>query len=313
MRRRRPHRHPTRSATAVLALAAAIAVSVSACGSSSTSAKASTTTTATGSTTKGSGPVSVLYAGSLVAVMEKQIVPGFTAADGYTFNGLSGGSKDLAADISGKVKQADVFVSASPDVDTKLQGASHGNWLSWYATFATSGLVLGYNPHSRFAPALKAKPWYDVVAKSGFLLGRTDPATDPKGLLAVEALDQTAKARSLPALASLATQTREVFPEETLVGRLQSGQLDAGFFYASEAEAAGIPTVPLAGVHLGATFTVSVVNRAPHAAAAIAFVRYLLGPAGLAALGKDGFDLVEPPKVSGSGVPGALSGVLGSQ
>jgi molybdate/tungstate transport system substrate-binding protein len=104
----------------------------------------------------------------------------------------------------------------------------------------------------------------------------------------------------------LAANKSDVFPEETLVGRLQSGQLDAAFFYTIEANAAKIPTVPLTGVDLKATYTITILNNAPHQSGAEAFVSYLLGPAGLAILTQDGFKLVTPPKLSGSGLPSSL-------
>lgn len=258
----------------------------------------------------GSGAVNVLYAGSLVDLMEKQISPGFEKSSGYSFAGFSGGSTDLAAEIKGKTRKGDVFVSASPKADAAVQGSSNGNWVSWYGTFAKAPLVLGYNPKSKFASDLTSKPWYQVITESGFRLGKTDPATDPKGELAQQALSDTASSKNLPALASMAKSQDGVYPEETLVGRLQAGQLDAGFFYAPEAVAAGIKTVPLTGTDLSATYTVSVLNRAPNAAGGAAFVQYLLGPSGQAALNKDGFDLVTPPTVTGSGVPSSLSGVF---
>jgi molybdate/tungstate transport system substrate-binding protein len=259
---------------------------------------------------QGSGPVDVLYAGSLVDMMQNQVGPAFQKADGYSVNGISGGSKDLATQIKGKVHPGDVFISASPKVNKKLEGAANGDWVKWYATFASSKLVIGYNPKSKFASQLKSKPWYDVVTQPGFRLGFTDPATDPKGELAAEALTDTASKQKLPALKKLAANTADVFPEETLVGRLQSGQLDAGFFYTAEATAGKIATVPVTGEDLKATYTISVLNQAPHEAAAEKFVSYLLGSAGQATLKKDGFDLTSPPKVSGSGVPSSLSSVL---
>ncbi|MHB8186547.1 MAG: extracellular solute-binding protein [Dermatophilaceae bacterium] len=259
---------------------------------------------------KGSGPVNVLYAGSLVALMEKQISPAFDTATGYTFTGFAGGSTALAAQIKGKIRQGDVFISASPKVNASLEGAGNGGWVSWYARFASSPLVLGYNPHSKFAQELKTKPWYQVVTQTGFRLGSTDPATDPKGKLAVEALTNAARTESEPALSALAKSTESIYPEETLVGRLQAGQLDAGFFYSSEAVAANIVTVPLTGQHLKATYTVTVLNKAPHAAAAEAFIAFLLGPDGQSTLKKDGFALTTPPSVHGSGVPASLRDVL---
>jgi molybdate/tungstate transport system substrate-binding protein len=275
-----------------------------ACSSSSKSTTpttaAQTSTSAPSAAPTGSGPVDVLYAGSLVDLMTKTIGPGFHAATGYTFNGTSGDSGTLANEIKGKTIVGDVFISANPSKNTGLEGASNGNWVSWYALFGTSPLVLGYNPNSKFAADLKTEPWYEVLAKPGILVGRTDPATDPKGVLAVTALEDAAKTYNLPALKTLATESSNVYPENTLVGRLQSGQLDVGFFYSVEAAAANIATVPLTGIPtLEAKYTVTALNNAPHMAGANAFVEYLLGSEGTAALTKAGLDLVKPPTVTG--------------
>lgn len=278
-------------------------------GAGGTSAAASPSASASSSAT-GSGPVNVLYAGSLVDLMQKQIGPAFQQATGYSVTGFSAGSKDLAAEIKGKVHQGDVFISASPKVNATLEGAANGNWVSWYGTFATSALVIGYNANSRFANDLKTMPWYKAITQPGLKLGFTDPATDPKGVLAVQAMTDTAASQKLPALKALSANKSDIFPEETLVGRLQSGQLDAGFFYTAEAAAANIPTVPLTGEDLKATYTITVLNKAPHEAAAEAFVTYLLGTDGQAALKKEGFTLVSPPTVTGSGMPSGLSSVL---
>jgi molybdate/tungstate transport system substrate-binding protein len=246
-------------------------------------------------------PVRVLYAGSLVNLMERDIGPKFAAASGYRYQGEGGGSDALANEIKGKVKQADVFISASPATNSKLEGAANGNEVSWYATFASSPLVIGYNPDSKFAADLTSKPWQQVLAEPGFRLGRTDPTTDPKGKLAVQALDQGG-------LTNLASDQSEVFPETELVGRLQSGQLDAGFFYSAEATPDKIPTITIPPESLGAAYTVTVLDQAPDQAAAVAFVNYLLGHDGSSALTANGFRLTSPPKVSGDAgaVPAAL-------
>ncbi len=254
----------------------------------------------TTSTTKATGPVNVLYAGSLAQTMEQVVGPRFDAATGYTFTGFPAGSDALATEIKGGLQKGDVFISASPDVNRGLRGPTNGGWVTWYITFATAPLVIGYNPQSTFAHDLRTEPWPDVVLKPGFLLGRTDPSIDPKGKLAVTAMQQAAKRYKLPALATLATHDAGEFPEETLVGRLQAGQLDAGFFYSAEAKAAGIPTVSLGPINLSATYTVTVLNRAPDRAAAVAFVSYLLGNKGRSALASQGFKPVEPPTVHGS-------------
>lgn len=227
-----------------------------------------------------SGPVDVLYAGSLFNVMQRQLGPAFHRATGYHVVGISNGSSALASEIKGGTVVGDVFLSASPRADRSLQGASNGRWVHTYAVFATSPLELAYNPRSRFASALRTAPWFNVVTKANFLLGRTDPTSDPKGVLAVEALRATARRLRKPALLALATSTSNVFQETAMIGELEAGQLDAGFFYAVEAKGAHLPTVPLTGTTLVATYTAAVLNRAPHRAAARAFVKFLASRAG---------------------------------
>ncbi|MDQ6837056.1 MAG: extracellular solute-binding protein [Actinomycetota bacterium] len=285
-----------------VATVAVFTLGLGACGSSSSGAP------------QASGPVNVAYAGSLQSLFTKTLAPAFDKATGATFSGYPAGSTALASAIKGKTRAEDVFVSASPSANGTLMGPANGDWVSWYASLATAPLVLGYNPSSRFAAALKSKPWYQVVTEPGFLLGRTDPKLDPKGKLSTQALDQAASSKSEPSLGSLATSTTGVFPEEALVGRLQSGQLDAGFFYANEARAASIPSVSLAPVNLSAKYTATVLNRATDEKAAEAFVAYLYSPAGKKILSDAGLTLAATPKVTGvrSAVPASLRKVLGT-
>jgi len=230
--------------------------------------------------------------------MQNQIGPAFEKATGYTLDNISMGSSALASGISGGTLQGDVFISASPTVNATLEGPGNGSWVSWYDQFASSPLVLGYNPQSSFAQALKTKPWYVVVAEPGFRIGRTDPTTDPKGVLADSALTKAAKQHHLSQLNTLATEPDDVFPETSLIGELQAGQLDAGFFYGVEASAANIRTVPLTGTSLAGRYTITILNKAPHEAGAVAFVNFLLGPSGQGILAKNGV-LPAPPKVTG--------------
>jgi len=244
--------------------------------------------------TKHSGTVDVLYAGSLLDLMQQQIGPAFHRATGYTINGFSAGSSALASEIKGGTEVGDVFISASPTVNASLEGAANGNWVSTYQAFGRSPLVLGYNPASSFAKALRSEPWYDVVDLPGFLLGRTDPATDPKGVLAVDALTGVAASYDLPQLAALATSTSNVFAETSLVGELQAGQLDAGFFYAVEAAAAHLKTVPLTSTGLSAKYTVALLNNAPHVTAAKAFITFLLSDKGRKIMRENGVTPIVP-------------------
>ncbi len=247
-----------------------------------------------------SGAVNVLYAGSLFDLMQQQIGPAFHKATGYTLNGVSDGSSALANEIKGGTQVGDIFISASPSVDASLMTSTNGNWVTTYRLFGRSALELGYNPSSSFAKSLRKLPWYDVIGRSGFRLGRTDPATDPKGVLAVDALTGVALSYDVPHLASLASATSNVFTETSLVGELQAGQLDAGFFYAVEAKAAHLMTVPLVGTGLYADFTVALLNRAPHRSAAQAFISFLLGRQGRKILSANGISPVVPAQTFNS-------------
>jgi molybdate/tungstate transport system substrate-binding protein len=263
------------------------------------------------------GTVQVAYAGSLVQVMNTQIGPGFERATGYRFAGLPGGAQALAEEIASGQVRADVFVSAATGPDELLlRRPAHGA-IAWYAPFASSPLVIGYNPRSRFAAALRRGPWYRVMAEPGFRLGRTDPRLDPKGALTVRFAEAAARYYHDPRLVQQVLGSPEnpaqVFPEETLVARLQAGQLDAGFFYRSEAVAARLPYLtPPAALTFGALYTVALPAGGPDPAGAIAFVRYLLGPAARAMLVRDGFTLETPKAVTTdpATVPAALRALL---
>ncbi|HWD65792.1 MAG TPA: extracellular solute-binding protein [Solirubrobacteraceae bacterium] len=264
---------------------------------------------ACGGSSSKKGSVNVLYAGSLEALMNDHIGRAFQKATGYTFSGYPAGSKDLASEIKGKVRVGDVFISASPKVNATLEGSANGNWVSWFAPFASTKLELGYNPSSSYAHALRSEPWYRVIVKPGFRLGFTDPKLDPKGVLAVAALEQVAVAEHQPALQRIATDQSDLFPEQDLVGRLQAGQLDAGFFYTVEANAAHIHTVPISPVDESATYTLTVLHHAPNAKGAEAFVKFLLSSQGQSLLHAAGLTL-QTPKAVGSGVPASLSSAV---
>lgn len=285
---------------AVLAGAILLGILIGACGSS-------------GDSTAGGGgeTVNVLYAGSLVAMMENDLGPAFEKASGDSFRGYGAGSTELAQQIKGKVRQGDVFISAGAAADEALEGAANGEWLSWYANFAEAPLVIGYNPHSEFAAALESKPWYEAISEPGIRVGRTDPKLDPKGEKTVAAIEEAATKLDLPELEST-LEGFPVYPEQTLVGRLQAGQLDAGFFYENEAVEAGIPVIPIAPAEQVADYTVSILEDAPAQAGAEAFVRYLLGP-GTAILKRYGLTVLKP-RFNGdpAAVPAGLRSVVGA-
>jgi molybdate/tungstate transport system substrate-binding protein len=301
-----------RAPLVALAAIACTALAAAGCSSSSSSSTSSTSTPTSSATAKATGDVDVLSAGSLDTLMTKTVGPAFHAATGYTLVDTSGGSGTLASDIKNKVDVADVFVSAAPSEDAVLMGSSNGDWVSWYAAFAASPEVLGYYPKSKFAHDLQTMPWYKVITMPGFRLGRTNPSQDPGGVLAAEALEETATAQHLPALKTLATETSDEYAEDPEEADIQTGQLDAAFMYEADANSQGSPFVTLTGVNLAGDYTITLVNKAPHLAAAEAFIKFLLGPTGQAEMKADHFEIVSPAKVTGSGVPSGLTSLLNS-
>jgi molybdate/tungstate transport system substrate-binding protein len=259
---------------------------------------------------KASGDVDVISAGSLDTLLTKTVGPAFQKATGYKLVDTSGASGTDAADIKNKIDVEDLFISAAPADDTILMGAKNGGWVSWYASFAASPEVLAYYPKSKFASDLKTMPWYDVITKPDFRLGRTNPTQDPGGVLAAEALEQTAKAKNLPALKKLATETSDEYAEDTEQAGVQNGQLDASFMYEADANSQDSPFVKLTGVNLAGDYTIALLKGAPHTAAAEAFIKFLLGPTGQKEMKADHFEIVSPAKVTGSGVPSGLSSLL---
>jgi molybdate/tungstate transport system substrate-binding protein len=293
---------------------AACLLAAAALALASVSAPAAPATKGPSGKTAARATVSVLFAGSLVNYMERYLGPSFQKADGYGFRGFGGGSTELASEIRGRVRSGDVFVSAAAAADGSLEGSGNGAWVSWYSAFMGSPLELAYNPNSRFGAELRrGVPWYRALTKSGIRVGRTDPKLDPKGVLTVEAVNNAARRLHLPALAK-ALSSFEVFPETGLVGRLQSGQLDAGFFYTVEAKNAKLTTVSLAPVYKYAAYTVTILNRAPNPTGAAAFIRYLLSSARGYTLKKNGLTPITP-QFSGraSAVPAGLRSLVGAR
>lgn len=242
------------------------------------------------------GTVNVLYAGSLVNIMEHSLGPAFEDATGEKFRGYAGGSKLLVNQIKGRLRAADVFISANPKLNAGLMGPANGNRVAWYVSFAESPLVIGCSPRSRFGAEFNSRPWYQVLQEPGIRIGRTDPKLDPKGALTVTLMKSAEAFYRQQGLAEHVLGTddnaAQVFPEEALLGRLQSGQLDCGFFYSTETSDAGISAVKLPeSITPKAVYTIAIVTDAPDRNVADDFAAFLLGTAGRKVLSEHGLSL----------------------
>jgi molybdate/tungstate transport system substrate-binding protein len=224
------------------ALLPCAALAVTACSSGSSSPKASSSAAA-----KPSGTANVAYAGSLANLDEKVIGPAFTKAEGYAYQGRGAGSTALSQEIKSGEITPNVFESIGGKPITALEP----KFTSWYVQFASSPIVVAYNPASKYASqfaaiASGAKPISDLftlMATPGFKLGRSDPNVDPQGVAVIEMLILAQKQYNLPS--DIVTKiiqgqpssanSPEIFEETALEPRLQAGQLDASSAYLSQA------------------------------------------------------------------------------
>lgn len=302
--------------------------------------------TACGGSPSGSGPVNVLYAGTLVGIFEQRVGPAFHQATGYTFQGEGKGSIALANLIKAKVRQPDVFLSADVSVNAALQGPANGDYVRWWVPFALTEMVIAWNPKSRFAADFQAakaglRSFESVLTEPGMRFGRADPELGPKGYRTLFIFDLDAARIGDPALPRKIlgdpANSSHVFPEEQMVARLQAGELDAGAFYKVEAVEAGLPylslpkeinqgDIALAGryatvsyttkkgiTYTGAPciYTVTIPSTVRNPAGAQAFVRFLLGPDGRKILAARGLTILAPVLAGDpTAVPAALRSLI---
>ena len=270
--------------------------------------------------------VSVLYAGSLATAMENGIGAAFSKATGGAYKGEAQGSLGGARMIHDHLRSPDVFISADPTVnETVLMGDKNGQLVSWFATLASSQLVLAYNPKSPFADKFKAAaagtmPWYEVLQTPGVHFGRGDPTIDPKGYRTLFLFELAGKHYQKPEVTRLLgdpMNPAQVLPEIVLLARVETGQFDAGIFYKHEVVAHHLPFVTFppeinlsdpkfASAYAEATFklpsgdqvkgapiifTVTIPKTVSHPAAAEAFVKFVLSSPKL--LEEFGFGIIE--------------------
>jgi molybdate/tungstate transport system substrate-binding protein len=198
--------------------------------------------------------VNVMYAGSLVKIMEDHIGPSFRNHTGYNLVGEGKGSVQISNLIIDGFRRPDFFISADTQPIEKI--INHSPQLAqWLIKFASAELVIAYNPKSTFASDLEKAareeiPWYKVLEEKGFKFRRTDPELDPKGYYTVIVAklsniyynDSTIKNKVLGA----DRNPEQIFPEEVLRSILESGQIDAIVAYKHEAIARGLPYITLA-------------------------------------------------------------------
>lgn len=225
-----------------LVVAACIGIAAAGCSSSGSSGNSG------GGKAKPSGTANVAYAASLTYLNEKVFGPAFAKATGNTYQGTAGPSDGLSSEIAAKTIFPNVFIT----VGGKSIESLGPKFTKWFIQYASTSIVVAYNPNSKYAPQFEAiasgkKPLSDLfklMEQPGFQLGRTDPNTDPQGRAFIYMLELAQMKYHLPKdtvtkilqgpLAS--AKSTQIFEEAALDSRLQAGQVDAASAYLSQAK-----------------------------------------------------------------------------
>ena len=264
-------RSSSRRVAAVLGIAC-LGLTVAACSSSSSSStpaassSSSASASASPSSTEVSGTANVAYASSLEYLNENIVKPAFTAATGAGYSGTGNASGTLEQYISSGEIKPNVFESVGGDNITPLEP----KFTNWYVQYASTSMVIAYNPKSKYASEFKAyadgsKPlstlFSTLLQTPGLKLGRTDPNTDPQGRDFIYMLELAQKYYNLPSdtVAKIlgttdygTSNSSQIYAESSLDSTLQSGQLDASSAFITQAKELGLDYIPLpAAINLG--------------------------------------------------------------
>jgi molybdate/tungstate transport system substrate-binding protein len=240
--------------------------------------------------------LSVLYAGSLVTPMEGPIKTALRER-GIDFQGEPGGSKELANLILAGVRSPDVFISVNPKLVAEL-----GDRVASATTFAGTSLGIAWAPTSKYATlfdgvAAGRTSLESALETPGLRIGRTDPQLDPKGAYTIQGMTMWLGHDGERRILGDDENPAQIFPEQDLLARVDTGQADVGFFYRTEAIARGYRFIPLPGAAAltdRITYTLAIMRAAAHPAAAQAFASFILTGDGRRILEQAGLIYVGP-------------------
>ncbi len=193
----------------------------------------------------------VCYAGSMGAVMDRQIFPAFEKLNHTTVRGTGRGAIGLARQLAAGEIESDVFI---PVTRAPLKLLRPGQISGKPVPIARTCMVLAYCPRGPAAKLFQAagnpgEPWYQVLLQHHLRFGRTDPRTDPQGRSTVLSLKLAERYYRQAGLARRIMGPLEnpaqIFTESSLMFRLQAGQVDACITYQSQAAANHLPFIRL--------------------------------------------------------------------
>jgi molybdate/tungstate transport system substrate-binding protein len=326
---------------------ACLAVASAGCGSPDSPSSAPSASPSGGG--KAAGTASVAYAASLLYLNEKIVAPAFEKASRLGYTGRAGPSDGLAAEIAAGEITPNVFEAVGGDNITPL----FPKYTKWYVQYASTSIVVAYNPKSTYAGQFKAiatgkkpvKDLFTLMEKPGFKLGRTDPNLDPQGRAFIYMLELAQAQYHLPkntvpkilgGTAPGSADSPQIFDEAALPARLQAGQLDASSAYQTQAIQLHLPYITLpAAINLGdaalathyhtasvtikgnvtkhgSPLVIDITTIGQPSPAGVAYVKYVLSPAGRALYRRGGYTLIKPAAFgTASAIPQPIDDELG--
>ena len=201
-----------------------------------------------------SGIANVAYAGSLQLVNDQFVGPAFTKESRIPYEGRGGGAFGMAH----LVESGEIIPNVFESIGTAPFQQMGLKTPKWAIGFASSPLVIAYSPNSPYESKLKdianhklpLRDLFTLMKQPGFYLGRTNPNTDPQGQAFILMMHLAEKQLHLPAgsankILGPNVNPKQIFAEEAILSRLQSGQLDATSAYLPEAIQHHLPYITL--------------------------------------------------------------------
>jgi molybdate/tungstate transport system substrate-binding protein len=251
----------------------------------------------------------VVYVAASLAQAMRAVADSFERRQGAAVLLESGGSLEHARKVTELDRIPDVLLLADHEVFPQLLMPRH---VESYTQFARNRMVIAYTPRSRFASEINAANWREVLQRPAVEVGRPDPDRAPAGyrtLLVLRLAEVHYREPGLAGRVLAHSPPRNVRGNAAeLAGLLALGELDYIFEYESLArshdfryvtlprevdlgdpalaERYGAATVRVMGrtprdsvTFAGAPilYGLAVPRAAPHQAAAVRFVDFVLG------------------------------------
>jgi molybdate/tungstate transport system substrate-binding protein len=185
---------------------------------------------------QGPSAVSVLCAGSL----QHALLSDLDDAVGVPVEVEARGSAAAARLVADGVRDPGVVALADPVLFESVLDSP------WYARIATNELAVAYDGTTDGGRRIQtADRWFDPVLAGDVTLGRTDPDLDPLGYRTLFALGLAADHYDRPALREEVLAESRIYPETSLLARLDTGAVGAAVVYRTMATDHGYDAVDL--------------------------------------------------------------------